>query len=94
MRPPCLNPRATTVVGLVAAAAVTRLLPHPPNFTPLTAMALFAGACLPSGRVALAVPLAAMFMSDLVLGFHDQMTVVYLCFALTVGLGRETAGTR
>lgn len=51
-------------------------------------MALLAGACLPSGRAALAVPMAAMFASDLVLGLHDQMPGVYLSFPLTVGLGR------
>jgi len=39
-----LNPRITTLVGIIAAAAATRLIPHPPNFTPIAAMALFGGA--------------------------------------------------
>lgn len=80
--------RAATVGALIAAAAASRLLPHPPNFTPLAAMALLSGACLPSGSAALAVPLAAMLASDLVIGLHDQMPGVYLSFALTVLLGR------
>jgi hypothetical protein len=80
--------RSAGAFALVAAAALSRLLPHPPNFTPVAALALFAGACLPSAAQAFAVPMAAMLASDLVLGFHDQMPAVYLCFALTVGLGR------
>jgi hypothetical protein len=80
--------RTATVAALIGAAALSRLLPHPPNFTPVAAMALFAGSCLSSGGLALAVPLTAMFAGDLVLGLHDQMPAVYLSFALTVGLGR------
>src|SRR5262245_8044311 len=73
---------------LVAAlAAAARLLPHPPNFTPLGALALFGGACLADKRLALAVPLAAMLVSDLVLGFHPVMPFVYGSFALIACLG-------
>ncbi len=86
--------RVGTAAGLVVAAASARLLPHPPNFTPVAAMALFAGTCLPSGALAFAVPLTAMFASDLVLGIHDLMPVVYLCFGLTVGLGRLVRSRR
>jgi hypothetical protein len=86
--------RVATVACLVAAAALSRLLPHPPNFTPLAAMALFAGAFLPPPLPAVMIPLAAMLASDLFLGFHDQMPAVYLSFALTVALGRILGGRR
>jgi hypothetical protein len=79
--------RAATDGALIAAPAASRLLPHPPNFTPLAAMALLSGARLSSAS-ALAVPLAAMLASDSIIGLHDQMPAVYLAFALTVGLGR------
>src|SRR5262249_61275032 len=58
-------------LGLVALDVVARLAPHAPNFTPVAASALFAGAVLRSRTLALAVPLAAMVVSDLVLGWHD-----------------------
>lgn len=81
------SPRFAIIAGLILAAAASRLLPHPPNFTPVGAVALFGGACLADRRLAFLVPLAAMFMSDLVLGLHRGMPVVYLCFALMVCLG-------
>ena len=81
------HPRFLTLVGIVLAAAALRLLPHWPNFTPVAAMALFGGAHFASRRMALAVPLAAMLLSDAVLGFHSSMGFVYGAFAATVGLG-------
>ncbi len=63
--------------ALVLAAALSRLLPHPPNFSPIEATALFAGAWLGSRWLAMGVPLAAMLVSDVVLGFHSGMPVVY-----------------
>lgn len=82
-----LKPRTMLVVSLIAAAAASRLLPHPPNLTSVTAIALFGGAMLADWRLAFLVPLAALFATDLVLGFHDQMPVVYGSFALIVCLG-------
>ena len=77
------------VLSLVALDVVVRLAPHAPNFTPVAASALFAGAVLRSRPLALAVPLAAMFVSDLVLGFHDWVVtgVVYAALALPALLG-------
>ena len=80
------SPRLAVIAGLVLAAA-SRLLPHPPNFTPVGALALFGGACLADRRLAFLVPLAAMLLSDLVLGLHRGMPVTYLCFALIVCVG-------
>ena len=82
---PCT--RLLAVAGLVALIAASRLLPHPPNFTPVLAAALFCGGLLPPGG-ALLVPLGAMFASDLVLGLHAGMAGVYLAIALCVLLGR------
>lgn len=81
------SPRFAVIAGLILAAAASRLLPHPPNFTPIGAVALFGGACLTDKRLAFLVPLAAMFLSDLVLGLHRGMPVIYLCFALVVCVG-------
>ena len=79
--------RLLAIAGLIALIAASRLLPHPPNFTPVLAAALFCGGLLPPGR-ALLVPLGAMFASDLVLGLHPGMASVYLAMALCVLLGR------
>jgi hypothetical protein len=65
--------------GLVALDVAARLLPHAPNFTPIAASAVFAGTILRSRALALAVPLAAMLVSDCFLGGYDWpvMGVVY-----------------
>jgi hypothetical protein len=76
-------------MSLVAFDVLARLAPHAPNFTPVAASALFAGAVLRSRTLALAVPLAAMVISDLLLGWHDWrvMGVVYAALALPALLG-------
>ncbi len=79
--------RFLMLTGMVLAAAACRLVPHPPNFSPIAAIALFGGARFADKRAALLVPLAAMFLGDLVLGLHGLIPVVYGCFALIVGLG-------
>ncbi|MDE2026737.1 MAG: hypothetical protein KGJ07_09700, partial [Patescibacteria group bacterium] len=64
--------------------AVFRLIPHVPNFAPITAMALFGGVYL-NKKYALMVPLIAMLISDIFLGFHATMPFVYASF-LIIGL--------
>jgi len=82
-----MNKRFIFLVVLVVLAAVVRLVPHPPNFAPIIALALFGGACFADRRMALLVPLAAMFLSDLVLGLHSQVISVYVAFVMIAGLG-------
>lgn len=81
------NTRLTVVVGMILAAAAARLLPHPPNFTPIAAIALFGGAQFSNRGMAFMLPLAAMFFGDLLIGFHALMPFVYGSLALTVCLG-------
>lgn len=81
------NIRFFIVFSIILGAALMRLLPHWPNFTPIAAMALFAGTYYERKRFAFAIPIAALFLSDLVLGFHALMPAVYLSFVLTVLIG-------
>lgn len=83
------QPRFVTLTGMIFMAALSRLAPHPPNFTPIAAMALFGGAHFVDKRAAFLVPLGAMFLSDSLLGFHAGMPFVYGSFALIacIGLG-------
>ncbi|HEY7424486.1 MAG TPA: DUF6580 family putative transport protein [Gemmataceae bacterium] len=82
-----LTPRFLILSAMTLAAALSRLLPHPPNFAPIGALALFGGACFSDRRAAFGVPLAALFLSDLVLGLHPLIPAVYGSFALIVVLG-------
>lgn len=73
---------------IIVFAALARLLPHPPNFTPIEAMALFGGAMLVGRSWAIVVVLGAMLLSDLVIGLHALQPLVYLCLAGGVLIGR------
>ena len=90
-----LNKRFFVILGIILSAAAMRLVPHPPNMTPIAAMALFGGAHFASKKTALFIPLMAMYLSDLALGFlvydfgffHGFMPFVYAGFVVTVCLG-------
>ncbi|MBI3006339.1 MAG: hypothetical protein HYY49_13155 [Ignavibacteriales bacterium] len=64
---------------LILAAALSRLIPHPPNFAPIAAMALAGGVYLDK-RFAFIVPFAALLLSDAIIGFHSLMVFVYGSF--------------
>lgn len=86
-----LQPRMMALIGLILLAAMARVIPHPPNFTPIAAIALFGGAQFGSRYLAFTVPLAAMVVSDLMLlalfGFVPFNPLVYFSFALIIGIG-------
>lgn len=105
MNSPQMNsPASQTAAGplmlaaLIFIAALTRVIPHPPNFSPIEAVALFGGAYFAKRHWALLVPLMAMFASDLVLGLLNGgiywsyfasagYLLVYACIALSTVLG-------
>jgi len=81
------TPRIIFVISVVFVAAFSRLLPHLPNMTPVAAIALFSGTYINRKYLAFLLPLAALLISDLFLGFYPEMIAVYISFVLTVGLG-------
>ncbi len=77
------------LIGIVLVLALSRLVPHPPNAVPIAAMALFAGAFFTHRPLAYLVPIAAMFISDALIGFHSTVWYVYLGMALIVLIGSQ-----
>lgn len=86
---PTMDNKARLLALLVAifAAAAMRLVPHPPNFSPIAAMALVSGAYLPRKALSFAAPFGALLLSDAILGFYAGMGFVYASFALTILIG-------
>lgn len=74
-------------LSLIILALITRLLPHPPNFAPITSIALFSGVHFSSKRIAILLPLICMIITDFYLGFHSLLPVVYLSFLLISIIG-------
>jgi len=83
-----MNSRIQLIVGVVVIllAALSRLMPHPMNFAPITAIALFGGMYFDK-RFAPVLPLLALLISDYFLGFYDGIEWVYASFLLSVGTG-------
>lgn len=71
-------------IAIIIFAVILRLVPHIPNIAPITALALFGGLYL-NKKFAVVVPLIALFLSDMVLGFYKGMFFVYGSFLL-IGL--------
>jgi hypothetical protein len=75
-------------IGMVVLAACARLLPHPWNFTPMIAMALFAGSHARKTVIAALVTLSALVLSDAILGFDSGFWYIYAASLVPVLLGR------
>ncbi|MFZ4399632.1 MAG: DUF6580 family putative transport protein [Bacteroidales bacterium] len=81
------TPRLIFIISVVFVAVLSRLFLHIPNITPIAAISLFGGTYISRKFLAFLLPLAALFISDLFLGFYPEMYAVYISFAITVGLG-------
>jgi len=83
-----MNIKNISIVLVVLVAAISRIIPHPPNFTPIIAMGLFSGFYFKNNKaLALLVPIAAMSISDVYFGFSAISAFVYLGLGLIVFLG-------
>lgn len=92
-----LTPTNAVLVLLIGFAAAARFWPHPPNFAPVAAVALFSGVYL-GRRASLIAPIVAMAVSDAFLGFHDLVLVTWGSMALVGVIGwwvkeRKSVGT-
>jgi hypothetical protein len=79
--------RTLLALALIVLAAALRIVPHPWNFTPIGAMALFSGAILKDRRLAFVFPLVALFAGDVFIGLHKLIPIVYASFLLNVAIG-------
>jgi hypothetical protein len=75
------------ILIFIVIAAILRLFPHIPNVTPITAMALFSGVYFTNKNLAYIVPLLAMVLSDIFLGFSGITIFVYAAFILVSYIG-------
>jgi hypothetical protein len=82
--------RTLIILIMILAAAALRIAPHPWNFTPVGAMAIFSGAMLRNRWLAFLLPLLAIFTGDLFIGFYNfaVLSLVYGSFLVNVAIGR------
>lgn len=94
-----MNRNILAVSAIVLSAALIRIIPHAPNFSPLGAMALFAGAYVTNRWLAFALPLLTLLISDALMGFNgwqypDQIISVYGTFLLISLVGRTLQSSK
>ncbi len=65
--------------------SLSRIIPHPPNFTPILATAIMAPMLIRDRWYGIAIPIVAMFISDVIIGFHPNQFVIYFII-LTIAL--------
>ena len=65
-------------VGLILILAFARLIPHPPNFTPIIAVAIISGYFFKNFNLSVLILLVSMLISDLFIGFYENIIFVYL----------------
>ena len=75
------------LISIILFAIFSRFIPHPPNFTPITAIALLSSKGFTNRWIILLIPMISLFISDLFLGLHDSIPFVYGAFILITLLG-------
>jgi hypothetical protein len=80
--------RTILVFATIVLAVALRVAPHPWNFTPVGAIALFSGAMVRDRRLAFLFPLLVMFVTDAIIGFNKLSPLVYASFLISVLIGR------
>ncbi|MGE5479809.1 MAG: DUF6580 family putative transport protein [Chloroflexota bacterium] len=88
------NSKVAAALSVVAVAALSRFLPHPPNFTAILGAAIFSGAIMKDKYLAALLPVAAMIVSDLFLGLHESLFAVYASVIACSLIGRRFASNR
>jgi uncharacterized BrkB/YihY/UPF0761 family membrane protein len=81
--------KAISYLAIILLAVVARLVPHPANFAPIGGLALFSGTNF-KNKFSFLIPMLAMLISDIFLGFHATMPFIYLSFFIIYFIGRNT----
>ena len=65
------------IIFITLIFVLSRIIPHPPNFTPILAGIIFLPFIKKDLTFSVIVPLAAMLISDLIIGMHSLMLWTY-----------------
>jgi len=71
-------------IGLIFILALSRLMPHPDNFTPIIALAIMSSYFFKNINFSYAIMLFSMLLADFFIGFYSHMLFVYSSLFLIV----------
>ncbi len=86
--------RVWVMFGFVAIGILSRLLPHPPNFTAMNAMILCLGTMLGTSSLTFMAAIPTLIITDAIFGYHSTIPFVYLSYGLIAMMGTSLIGTR
>ena len=69
-------------ISLILILALARLIPHPPNFTPIVAVAIMSSCFFRNIYLSFAVIIVSMLLADVFVGFYNNMFFVYASLLL------------
>ena len=79
--------RNILLATIIILAVLSRLVPHPPNFAPITGIALFSSKKINNKLLSVFLPIIPLFISDLFIGISFINIFVYLSFIIIHFLG-------
>jgi len=74
---------------LIILAIASRFLPHPPNFTAVISVGIFAGFLFKNKTIGYIIPIISMVASDIILGFHNTLWSIYLSLIIATIIGTK-----
>ena len=81
-----MNNKTLLIVLIILIGAFSRIIPHPPNFTPIGAISILGGLYFGKKYLAFIIPFMAMLVSDIILGYKMSV-IVYFSFLIIVPMG-------
>ena len=73
---------------IILALSFSRVIPHPPNFSPMLAVGVFSGFYFRQFYLSSFLVVFSMFIGDLFLGFHGTMLFTYVALIISVFIGQ------
>ncbi len=77
---------------LILILAMSRLIPHPPNFTPVISVAIMSGYLFRNIYLSFVVLITSMILADAFIGFYENMLFVYLSLLLIAYIFYKISG--
>ena len=74
--------KQTFPIALIFILALARLIPHPPNFTPIIAVAIMSSYFFKNVYLSILILLISMLLSDFIIGFYTNMFFVYISLTI------------
>ena len=74
--------KQTFPISLILVLSLARLIPHPPNFTPIIAVAIISGFLFRNLYLSFAILFISMFLADMFIGFYNNILFIYLSLFL------------